>query len=94
MWDCLAAEAVVPGFKPHPDDDLVKVFGLADEDLSDVVLDAVLKTGARVPPGPETAAMPAIRTVSDVVAFVASMKGTRCAIGEAIPLLRPGVGRR
>lgn len=79
VWDCLAAEAVVPGFKPHPDDDLVKVFGLADEDLSDVVLDALLKTGARVPPGPETATMPPLRTVTDVVAFVASMKGRQAA---------------
>jgi len=74
VWDCIAGEAVVPGFKPYPEDDLLKVFGLADEDLSDVVLDALLKTGARVPAAAETATMAPIKTVADIVAFVASMK--------------------
>ncbi|HZG42136.1 MAG TPA: hypothetical protein VEY93_04175 [Longimicrobium sp.] len=74
VWDCLAGEAVVENFKPHPEDDLSTVFGLADEDLDDVVLRALHEAGCRVPSPAETATMPPVRTVADMVGFLADMR--------------------
>lgn len=77
VWDCLAGEAVVEDFKPHPEDDLSTVFGLADEDLDEVVLRALRQAGCRVPSPGETGTMPPVRTVADVVRFLASMQPPR-----------------
>lgn len=70
VWDALSREAVVEGFKPMPNDDLIRVWGLADEDLDDVVLAILVEQGCRIPSPEETATMPPVRTVADLVAFV------------------------
>lgn len=64
VWSALSREAVIEGFTPHPDDDLLKVFGLADEDLDELVLELLERCGCRVPNPSETAKMPAVRTVA------------------------------
>ena len=71
VWSVLTAEAVVEGFKPMPQDDLIEVFGLADEDLDDLVLGLQQQRGCRIPTPSETAKMPPVQNVGDVVAFVA-----------------------
>lgn len=58
VWSALSHEAVVEGFKPHPDDDLLQVFGLADEDLDDLVLELLERCHCRVPHPSETDKMP------------------------------------
>jgi hypothetical protein len=72
--ECASREAVVEGFKPHPDDDLLQVFGLADEDLDDLVLELLERCHCRVPHPSETAEMPAVLTVADLFAFVEMMR--------------------
>ena len=74
LWEALAREAEVEGFKPAPGDDLVYVFGLADEDLDDVVVKLLQRCGCRVPPPAETANMAPIRTVADLYSFLEQMK--------------------
>lgn len=76
VWDSLRAEAVVAEFKPKPDDDLLWVFGLADEDLDELVLHLLRHFGCRVPDPTETEGMRPVRTVSDMILFVASMRSS------------------
>jgi hypothetical protein len=35
VWDHLRREAVVPDFRPHPDDRLLTVYGIAEEELDE-----------------------------------------------------------
>jgi hypothetical protein len=74
IWKSLAEEAVVEGFAPKPEDDLLEVFGLADEDLDDLVLGILTRCGCRIPPPSETADMPPVRTVTDLFEFVEQMQ--------------------
>ncbi len=74
VWNTLSREAVVEGFKPMPQDHLIEVFGLADEDLDDLVLGLLQRFGCRIPTPPETAEMPPVRNVGDVVAFIGGMR--------------------
>lgn len=76
VWDGLSREAVVKGFKPMPTDDLQRVFGLAEEDLDDFVLQILVQCGCRIPDSAETSAMSPVRTVGDLVAFVAGMRNS------------------
>lgn len=71
-WELLREEAVVADFRPKPEDDLLRVFGLADEDLDDLVLALLGRTGARVPGPAETLAMDPIEKVEDLIQFVAA----------------------
>ncbi len=74
VWDALCSEAVVPGFRPKPNDDLQEVFGLAEEDLDDFVLSILRMCGLRVPAPEETSALPPVRTVADLVLFVSRLE--------------------
>ncbi len=73
-WDRLMSEATVPGFRPFPSDNLLFVFGLAEEDLEDVLLDLLQAFGFRVPSPEETAAMEPIESVEDLVRFIAKFR--------------------
>lgn len=49
LWDKLVEARVCDRFTPYPDDDLLKVFGLAEEDLDeDVFLEIIEATGSSV----------------------------------------------
>ncbi|HEX2210569.1 MAG TPA: hypothetical protein VHG93_23010 [Longimicrobium sp.] len=76
IWNTLSREAVVTGFKPKPEDDLLKVFGLADDDLDEIVLRILERCGCRVPAPAETEHLPPVRTVEDLFAFVVAMRHT------------------
>lgn len=80
-WDMLAAEAVVPDFRPMPDDDLLHVFGLADDDLDELVENLLTELEVRIPQPAEVEAMAPVRTVRDLIGFVV-------AIGERTSDLR------
>jgi hypothetical protein len=74
-WDALLLAAEIDGFKPHPMDSLLHVFGLADEDLDDdVVLPLLIQCGCRIPSPQETMRMRPVETVADLVHFVQDLK--------------------
>ena len=50
LWDKLIEIAIVPDFRPSPDDNFLHIYGLADEDLDEDVILAILKSLKRVPP--------------------------------------------
>ncbi|HET9638266.1 MAG TPA: hypothetical protein VFP12_03585 [Allosphingosinicella sp.] len=52
LWDKLAEVAVIPDFRPDPDDDFLYLYGLADEDLDeDIILEILTSLGLK-PPSP------------------------------------------
>ena len=74
VWQALRVEAVVPDFRPDPRDDLCEVYGLAEGDLDDFVLDLLNAFNCRVPDPTETAGMRPVRTVADVVSFASRFR--------------------
>jgi hypothetical protein len=74
IWSALSDHALVYGFKPKPQDELLKVFGLAEEDLDDLVLRILQRCGCRIPSVAETGRMKPVRTVGDLFELVAEMK--------------------
>lgn len=75
VWNILANMAVVEGFKPAPEDDLLNVFGLAEEDLDeDIVLMLLLKYKCNVPSDDEMRMFGPIATVGDLVFFISQQK--------------------
>lgn len=74
VWGALEQEADTTGFAPRPTDDLLQVYGLAEEDLDDLILAVLERCGCRVPPPSETEKMDPVQTVADFVYFVAAMK--------------------
>ena len=75
VWKILTENAAIGGFKPHPEDDLLKVYGLAEEDLDeDVVLELLQRCGCRIPPPAEIDGLKPLTTVADLVDFLSEMK--------------------
>lgn len=74
IWDSLRRESAIDDFRPSPEDELVHVFGLADEDLDEFVQGILRRCNCRVPPPSETSLMKPVNTVADLVDFVAAMK--------------------
>lgn len=52
LWDKLIAVAVVPDFRPFPDDNFLYMYGLADEDLDEDIILAILTSLGRILPSP------------------------------------------
>jgi len=71
VWELLRDEAACAGFTPAAEDELLHLWGLAEEDLDDLVLEAMRRSGCRIPTPRETDRMPALTTVADLVRFVA-----------------------
>lgn len=81
-WKILREEAAVADFRPKPEDDLLRVFGLADEDLDDLILAILEQAGARVPGPAETLAMGPIENVEDLIQFVATFLPQQSGAGS------------
>jgi hypothetical protein len=77
VLDALEGEAVLESFVPHPDDDLLEVYGIADEDLDDLVLKLLKKCDCRIPVPDETRDMEPVRTAGDLVRFISEMRASR-----------------
>ena len=59
------------GFSPYPSDRLLKVYGLAEEDLDvDVIMDILKRLNCRAPDQATVNAIGAINTPADIVRFV------------------------
>lgn len=74
VWDALIQDADFDDFRPYPEDNLLKVFGLADEDLDDLILGILNRCKCRIPPPSETLKIAPVQTVTDLVKFVALMR--------------------
>jgi hypothetical protein len=74
VWTVLRANAVVDDFRIDPNDELLYVFGLADDDLDELVLNLLRDCGCRIPSPAETAGLPPVRTVSDLIGFLSKMR--------------------
>lgn len=73
-WNALVEAAVIPGFRPKPEDELLATFGLADEDLDeDVVLRILERCGCRIPTPDEVMHSRPFKTVADLVEFATRM---------------------
>lgn len=71
LWDLLAEAAVVPDFRPLPDDKLRWMYGLAEEDLDeDIILRIFQELKLTVPSADAIEATGEIRTPRDVIKLV------------------------
>lgn len=71
LWEKLQSEKVVDEFSPYPDDDLLKVYGLADEDLDeDVILAIIQQIGTPVPSAKVLKAFGPVNTPADIVRLI------------------------
>lgn len=71
----LGKVAAVDGFVPATCDDLLEVYGLADEDLDDdLVLPLLTQMACKIPTPAETSSMRPVRTVGDLVRFLQRMR--------------------
>jgi len=75
VWGVLQAEIDVDGFKIMPDDELLRMFGMADEDLDELALMLLESCHCRIPPSSEEVS--SFETIRGLVEFVASMKKTK-----------------
>lgn len=75
LWKGLRLVAVVDDFCPVPEDDLLEMYGLADEDLDELLVGALRSLGYRVPGPDESKDMAPLRTVSDAVHFLRAWSG-------------------
>ena len=79
LWKKLQDVKVRDELTPYPDDDLLRVYGLADEDLDeDIILAVIKEVGASVPSREVVTAFGPVRTPLDVVRLVES-----CSEGAA-----------
>lgn len=75
VWAILVDAAVTKDFKPYPEDELLKTFGLAEEDLDeDIVLVLLERCACRIPTPDEMETMEPLQTVADLVEFISRMK--------------------
>lgn len=71
LWEKLSELVVYDGFTPHPDDDLLKVYGLAEEDLDeDVILEIIRVTASNVPDQEALAQFGPVNTPSDIIRLI------------------------
>lgn len=80
LWEKLAEATVYDKFSPYPDDDLLKVFGLAEEDLDeDVILEIIMATGSVVPEREQLRKFGPVNTPADIVKLVEMGNGSNSA---------------
>lgn len=71
LWDKLNAAKVREELSPYPDDDLLRVYGLADEDLDeDIILAIIRDVGVPVPDREMLASFGQVSTPSDIVRLI------------------------
>ena len=68
VWEKLDVLKVVSQFSPDPADDLLRVYGLAEEDLDeDIILESLRAAGLRTPTQEEVKRAGPINTPADIV---------------------------
>jgi len=80
LWDKLLELKVNADFTPYPSDDLLRTFGLAEEDLDvDVIIDIARSLGRAVPDQAIVDGVGAVATPADVVRL---LEATRSATDD------------
>ncbi len=72
VWDILVSEHSIEGFKPFPSDDIIYMYGIADEDFEDFVSDLIELCDREFPAKKELDCMDPIESVFDLVKFISS----------------------
>jgi len=71
LWEKLLEVRADDQFCPYPDDDLLQVFGLAEEDLDeDVILEIITLTGSAVPSRDMLAKFGPVNTPADIIKLI------------------------
>ena len=71
LWEKLMEAKVCDELTPYPDDDLHKVFGLAEEDLDeDIVLAVIEETRSTIPSKDVLEKFGAVNTPADIVRLI------------------------
>jgi hypothetical protein len=71
LWEKLAEITICDQFTPYPDDDLLKAFGLAEEDLDeDLILEIIKATGSVAPDRNMLANFGSVNTPSDIIRLI------------------------
>lgn len=74
LWDKLIEAAVVEDFRPGADDDFLRIYGLADEDLDeDIILAILVDLGFEVPEPSLIEQVGAIKTPREFIQLVRLM---------------------
>lgn len=70
VWNRLIKDCSINGFKPHPADELCRVYGLVDEDLDDLVLELLENCNRGRPRQNDLLGREPIKNVKDLVYFI------------------------
>jgi hypothetical protein len=70
VWNELRAESSIDNFKPSPDDNIVFVFGLYEEDFEEFLVNLADRCDKKLPSESELKNMAAINTVQDLIIFL------------------------
>lgn len=71
LWEKLVEVAVCDQFTPYPSDDLLKVFGLAEEDLDeDIIFEIITTIGSTVPGSVVLKEFGPVNTPADIVRLI------------------------
>jgi hypothetical protein len=77
VWQKLRDAAIIDAFTPYPDDDLLNIYGLADEDLDeDIILDTLKALKRAIPGESFLKSMGPIKCPADIVRLVESQPDT------------------
>lgn len=77
LWDKLNESAIVNGFTPYPEDDLLHVYGLAEEDLDeDIILDIIKRLGLPIPSHDTVERIGPIQKPADVIRLIEAEQAT------------------
>jgi len=70
VWNIFQKEIVLDGFKPQPEDDIAYMFGIVDEDLRDLILEALSNCHKLLPDEEQLGKMKPIKTIENLVNFI------------------------
>lgn len=80
IWDHLHRWGVADGFSPHPGDDFLKVYGIAEEELDqDLIMWVFAELELRMPTSSDAAFFGPVETPRSLAAFVTYCRGLSTA---------------
>jgi hypothetical protein len=80
LWDLLVEAAVVDDFRPLPDDGLLELYGLAEEELDEDLILPILQAMELPPPCPATLSeIGEVKTPRDVMRLIRAARGSEVA---------------
>lgn len=77
VWDLFTQEVCVDGFMPMPSDNIIELYGIADEELEDLLAEVMQACKRKLPNEKELEAMSPIVTINDLVVFASGIEESR-----------------